>query len=141
MAHTTKDKKKLLSRIRRIKGQTEAIERKANDRHGYALLGLDDRNVRVMVLDRDRRNAVPCRCRTCDVRAVHVRVQVVCNGLHRARRRIQEFLDRRVQRIAVCGSNEVTMRCRPKHPPAIDQAGSILQVRPAGQHARGRSYR
>jgi DNA-binding FrmR family transcriptional regulator len=27
MAHTTKDKKKLLSRIRRIKGQTEAIER------------------------------------------------------------------------------------------------------------------
>lgn len=27
MSHTTKDKKKLLSRIRRIKGQTEAIER------------------------------------------------------------------------------------------------------------------
>jgi FrmR/RcnR family transcriptional regulator, repressor of frmRAB operon len=27
MAHTTKDKKRLLSRIRRIKGQTEAIER------------------------------------------------------------------------------------------------------------------
>ncbi|MGC1364031.1 MAG: metal/formaldehyde-sensitive transcriptional repressor [Silvibacterium sp.] len=27
MAHTIKDKKKLLSRIRRIKGQTEAIER------------------------------------------------------------------------------------------------------------------
>ena len=27
MAHTTKDRKKLLSRIRRIKGQTEAIER------------------------------------------------------------------------------------------------------------------
>ena len=27
MAHTTKDKKKLLARIRRIKGQTEAIER------------------------------------------------------------------------------------------------------------------
>ncbi|MGD0442508.1 MAG: metal/formaldehyde-sensitive transcriptional repressor [Edaphobacter sp.] len=27
MAHTTKDKKKLLSRIRRIKGQSEAIER------------------------------------------------------------------------------------------------------------------
>jgi DNA-binding FrmR family transcriptional regulator len=27
MAHTTKDKKKLLSRVRRIKGQTEAIER------------------------------------------------------------------------------------------------------------------
>ena len=27
MAHTTKDKKKLLSRIRRIKGRTEAIER------------------------------------------------------------------------------------------------------------------
>ena len=27
MSHTTKDKKKLLSRIRRIKGQSEAIER------------------------------------------------------------------------------------------------------------------
>ena len=27
MAHTIKDKRKLLSRIRRIKGQTEAIER------------------------------------------------------------------------------------------------------------------
>jgi DNA-binding FrmR family transcriptional regulator len=27
VAHTTKDKKKLLSRIRRIKGQSEAIER------------------------------------------------------------------------------------------------------------------
>jgi FrmR/RcnR family transcriptional regulator, repressor of frmRAB operon len=27
VSHTTKDKKKLLSRIRRIKGQTEAIER------------------------------------------------------------------------------------------------------------------
>ena len=27
MSHTTKDKKKLLSRIRRIKGQAEAIER------------------------------------------------------------------------------------------------------------------
>jgi FrmR/RcnR family transcriptional regulator, repressor of frmRAB operon len=27
LSHTTKDKKKLLSRIRRIKGQTEAIER------------------------------------------------------------------------------------------------------------------
>ena len=27
MSHTTKDKKRLLSRIRRIKGQTEAIER------------------------------------------------------------------------------------------------------------------
>jgi DNA-binding FrmR family transcriptional regulator len=27
MAHTTKDKKKLLSRVRRIRGQVEAIER------------------------------------------------------------------------------------------------------------------
>lgn len=27
MSHTTKDKKKLLSRVRRIKGQVEAIER------------------------------------------------------------------------------------------------------------------
>ena len=31
LAHTTKDKKKLLSRTRRIKGQVEAIERALDD--------------------------------------------------------------------------------------------------------------
>lgn len=31
MAHTTKDKKKLLSRVRRIRGQVDAIERTLED--------------------------------------------------------------------------------------------------------------
>ncbi len=33
MAHTTKDKEKLLNRVRRIKGQIEAIERALHEDH------------------------------------------------------------------------------------------------------------
>jgi DNA-binding FrmR family transcriptional regulator len=33
MAHTSKDKQKLLSRVRRIAGQVEAIERTLSDQH------------------------------------------------------------------------------------------------------------
>jgi DNA-binding FrmR family transcriptional regulator len=33
MAHTTKDKEKLLSRVRRIRGQVEAIERALDGEH------------------------------------------------------------------------------------------------------------
>jgi DNA-binding FrmR family transcriptional regulator len=33
MAHTTKDKQKLLSRVRRIRGQVEAIERALDGEH------------------------------------------------------------------------------------------------------------
>jgi FrmR/RcnR family transcriptional regulator, repressor of frmRAB operon len=33
MAHTSKDKQKLLSRVRRIAGQVEAIERALSDQH------------------------------------------------------------------------------------------------------------
>ena len=33
MAHTTKDKKKLLARVRRIRGQVEALERAVDGEH------------------------------------------------------------------------------------------------------------
>lgn len=36
MAHTVRDKKKLLNRIRRIRGQVEAIERALNEEHECA---------------------------------------------------------------------------------------------------------
>ena len=41
MAHTTKDKKKLLSRVRRIRGQVEAIERAIDtDQECFSVLQL-----------------------------------------------------------------------------------------------------
>lgn len=36
MAHTTRDKEKLLLRVRRIRGQVEAIERTLNEQHECA---------------------------------------------------------------------------------------------------------
>jgi DNA-binding FrmR family transcriptional regulator len=38
MAHTAKDKQKLLSRLGRIAGQVEAIERALSDQHGCSKL-------------------------------------------------------------------------------------------------------
>jgi hypothetical protein len=77
------------------------------------LLGMRHSDMRMMVLNRDRRNAKAISQGLRKLRAVHVWMKIVRHGLYRSRRLAQQFLDRVCQRLAVGGTDKVAMRLRP----------------------------
>jgi hypothetical protein len=80
--------------------EPDAIQRETNDGTADSLLRLHHGNVRMMMLDSDRRNTEALGKRKRHVATVHVRMQVMRDRVKRPGRLTQQLLDGTIQRLA-----------------------------------------